>query len=275
MPSPFPGMNPYLEGYLWADVHNALASKIRQILVPQLRPRYTARLEIYLVEDPTPEAEVGILYPDVEVLRMRPSEIPTSEIATSETATSETATQVAIAPTPATLTLPLLAPIEIRIPVIEVRDAASNILVTSIEILSPVNKREPGLSNYRQKQQRLRQTQVHLVEIDLLRRGTRPVNSPRLQTAPYGTPYVAMLTRAQAAAVEVWTMSLWERLPVLPIPLRSPDSDALLDLQQAMDEIYDEAGYDLSIDYTQPPPPPLLSESDQQKLKVYLARSEQ
>ena len=23
MPSPFPGMNPYLEGYLWADVHNA------------------------------------------------------------------------------------------------------------------------------------------------------------------------------------------------------------------------------------------------------------
>jgi hypothetical protein len=135
MPSPFPGMNPYLEGYLWADVHNALASKIRQLLVPQLRPRYIARLEIYLVEDPTPEAEIGF----------------------------------AIATIPATLTLPLLAPIEIRIPVIEVRDTASNVLVTSIEILSPVNKREPGLSSYRQKQQRLRQTQVHLVEIDLLR----------------------------------------------------------------------------------------------------------
>ncbi len=47
MPSPFPGMDPYLEGYLWADVHNALASKIRQLLVPLLRPRYTARLEVY------------------------------------------------------------------------------------------------------------------------------------------------------------------------------------------------------------------------------------
>lgn len=51
MPSPFPGMNPYLEGYLWADVHNALASKIRQLLVPLLRPRYTARLEIGSVLD--------------------------------------------------------------------------------------------------------------------------------------------------------------------------------------------------------------------------------
>jgi hypothetical protein len=62
-------MDPYLEGYLWADVHNALASKIRQQLVPKLRPRYIARLEIYLVEDTAPEGEIGVLYPDVEVLR--------------------------------------------------------------------------------------------------------------------------------------------------------------------------------------------------------------
>ncbi len=44
-------MNLYLEGYLWPDVHNALASKIRQQLTPKLRPRYTARLEVYVVED--------------------------------------------------------------------------------------------------------------------------------------------------------------------------------------------------------------------------------
>lgn len=66
-------MNPYLEGYLWPDVHHALASKIRQQLVPKLRPRYTARLEIYLVEDTTPEAEIGILYPDVEILQVKQS----------------------------------------------------------------------------------------------------------------------------------------------------------------------------------------------------------
>ncbi|MEO0458834.1 MAG: DUF4058 family protein, partial [Cyanobacteria bacterium P01_A01_bin.114] len=55
MPSPFPGMDPYLEGYLWPDVHNALAAKIRQQLAPQLQPRYVARLEIYVVEDELPE----------------------------------------------------------------------------------------------------------------------------------------------------------------------------------------------------------------------------
>ncbi|MCP2732105.1 DUF4058 family protein [Limnofasciculus baicalensis] len=70
MPSPFPGMDPYLEGYLWSDVHSSLANKIRQHLTPKLRPHYTARLAIYLVEDTTPEAEIGILYPDVEILRM-------------------------------------------------------------------------------------------------------------------------------------------------------------------------------------------------------------
>jgi hypothetical protein len=74
MPSPFPGMDPYLEGYLWPDVHHALASKIRQLLVPQLSPNYLARLEVSVFEDKNPEGEVGILYPDVEILR---GEVPT------------------------------------------------------------------------------------------------------------------------------------------------------------------------------------------------------
>jgi hypothetical protein len=257
MSPPFSGMNPYFEGHLWADVLNALASRIRQMLVPLIRPRYVARLEIYLVEDPTPEAEVGVLYPDVEVLRVR------------ATRQESGGGSLALATTPATLTLPLVKPVEVRIPVIEVRDTVNNILVTSIEILSPVNKREPGLSSYRQKQQRLRQTQVNLVEIDLLRRGTRPFNHPRLQEVPY----VVTLTRAQATALEVWTIALLERLPVLPIPLRSPDPDVALDLEQALAEIYDEAGYDLSIDYTQAPPPPALSASDEQRLRHYLEPS--
>ena len=73
MPSPFPGMDPYLEGYLWPDVHNALAAKLRQLLTPLLRPRYIARLAIYMVEDIAPESEIGIMYPDGEVLLSEPS----------------------------------------------------------------------------------------------------------------------------------------------------------------------------------------------------------
>ena len=54
MPSPFPGMDPELEAPTTVD--------------PSLRPRYTARLAIYMVEDIVPESEIDIMYPDVEIL---------------------------------------------------------------------------------------------------------------------------------------------------------------------------------------------------------------
>jgi hypothetical protein len=71
VPSPFPGMDPYLGGYLWLDVHSALAHTIRQQLAPQIQPKYVARLEISVVEDQSPAAEIGIMYPDVEVIKVR------------------------------------------------------------------------------------------------------------------------------------------------------------------------------------------------------------
>lgn len=251
MPSPFPGMDPFLEGYLWPDVHNALANKIRQVLVPQLRPRYTARLEIYLAQDTDPASEIGILYPDVEVLKAKSSPLalpiapPSSRLAVI---------------TPAALTLPVMPSVVVRIPVVEIRDVAENQLVACIEILSPVNKREPGLSVYRQKRQRLYQADVHLIEIDLLRRGTRPFAPMQLPPAAY----FVLLTRSGSGQTEIWPIALPAALPVIPIPLKSPDPDAVLDLNQALQAIYDEAAYDLSIDYQQSPPPPALSKPDQQ-----------
>lgn len=141
MPSPFPGMDPYLEGYLWPDLHTALANRLQRQLAPLLRPDYTARFGVFIVEDTTPEADLGVMYPDVEVLLSRTRALPRAEPAD----TAVTAT------TPATLTLPVLMPVEVRTVQVEVHDAASNELVTSIEILSPVNKREPGLAQYRAK----------------------------------------------------------------------------------------------------------------------------
>jgi Protein of unknown function (DUF4058) len=260
MPSPFPGMDPYLEGYLWVDVHNALASKIRQQLVPQLRPRYTARLEIYLVEDTTPEGEISILYPDVEVLRGR--QAASGELA--ERLGSPIAGTLFM--TPASLTLPMMRSVEVRIATIEIRDTANNMLVACIEILSPVNKREPGLTPYRQKRQRLYDADVHLIEIDLLRRGTRPFNHPRLPNSAY----MVTVTRAQSGAVEIWPIHLQDPLPIVPVPLKSPDADVPLDLGAAIASIYDEAAYDLSIDYAQSPPPPKLPDRDHQWLESWV-----
>ncbi|MEO1352188.1 MAG: DUF4058 family protein [Cyanobacteria bacterium J06635_15] len=245
MPSPFPGMDPYLEGYLWPDVHNALAAKIRQQLAPQLQPHYVARLEIYVVEDEFPENEVGILYPDVEVMQRKQAQTSPALKSTGN-----------LAITPAPLTLPFLSSIPVRIPTVEIRDTRENLLVTCIEILSPVNKRNPGLTRYRQKRQRLHQAGVHLLEIDFLRRGQRPFAIQKLPSVAY----VVALTRAEQNVMEIWPLRLPDPLPIVPVPLKDDDPDAALDLPEALTAIYEEAFYRLSIDYAQAPPPPDLSE---------------
>lgn len=66
------------------------------------------------------------------------------------------------------------------------------------------------------------------------------------------TPYVITLTRAQTGKIEVWPIGLQDALPTVPVPLRSPDPDVPLELGAALATIYDEAAYDLSIDYSAP-----------------------
>jgi hypothetical protein len=251
MASPFPGMDPYLEGYLWPDVHNALAAKIRQVLTPLIRPRYAARLSIYVVEDVSPEGDIGILYPDVEIMRTQHPERPSSSLSSGAQTSSGSVT-------PAALTIPVILPVDIQITSVEIRDTAQNQLITSIEILSPVNKREPGLQQYRLKRQRLYQAGVHLLELDLLRRGIRPVTHSTLPEVPY----LITLTRAHTGKTDVWPLRLQDVWPNIPIPLRLPDDDVILNLAQAFTEVYEEAAYDLSIDYHQAPPSPTLSDED-------------
>ncbi len=269
MPSPFPGMDPYLEGYLWPDFHHRLATEISRRLTPRLRPRYVARLEFSVVQDSPPDTEISIMYPDVEVALAQGSRLAeaVAEYHILAVDTPEVADQPVDVIPPAPLTLPLLEPVEVRQVTIEVRDVGHNELITCIEILSPINKREPGLTKYRHKRARLRQAGVHLLEIDLLRRGLRPIQHPALPV----TPYLITLTRAYAAQVEAWPIQLADPLPVLPVPLRDPDPVVPLALGLALTAIYDEAAYDLSIDYSQPPPPPPLTPVETSWLQEKLA----
>ncbi len=254
MPSPFPGMDPYLEGYLWPDVHHRLATQISDQLMPLVRPRYVARLEIQVVFDDAPESEIGIMYPDVEVVQARQGAL----MQRSQTSQPRSSTAGTTVMTPTSLSVPLLEA-EMRLATVEIRDTAENQLVSSIEILSPVNKREPGLSKYRDKRRRLRQAHVHILDIDLLRRGQRPLAHPRM--SPHA--YRVTLSRAAEPFADVWTMRLQDPLPVVPIPLRAPDADVPLDLATALATIYDRAAYDLSLNYREPPPPPSLSDEEQ------------
>lgn len=247
MPSPFPGMDPYLEGYMWADVHHALATQYRKQLVPLVRPNYAVRIEVSIYNDRVPAHELGIMYPDVEIIRPQP---PANRLI------RETAGAIAIAPAP--LSIPLTIMTQVRQASVQIRDVASNRLVTSIEIISPSNKREPGITAYLAKRDELRLAEVHLLEIDLLRRGTRSWPQASLPA----TAYLATLIRARHIQAEVWPIGLRERLPILPVPLRQPDPDVPLDVQAALGAIYDEADYPLTLDYDQPPPEPTLAEAD-------------
>lgn len=239
-------MDPYLEGYLWPDVHNSLAAKIRQTLVPHVRPKYAVRLNIYVVEDTSPESDMGIMYPDVELFSTEKIRLKEPEVGYGNNFT-----------TPSSYILPIIEPVEVQIPVIEIYDTERNRLVTSIEVLSPVNKREPGLQAYRRKRRQLYESGVNLLEIDLLRRGVRVIP----QTVP-ACHYLIALTRAGIKQTELWTQLLQFPLPIVPIPLLPEDKDVPLNLQKTVESVYEEAAYELSIDYSKPPPPPAMSESE-------------
>ena len=166
--------------------------------------------------------------------------------------------------TPATLTLP--PPVTLRIPTVEVREVSGNRLVTWIEILSYANKRQLGFEQYQQKRDRLIRSGIDLVEIDLIRRDKRAIAESLLLKCHY----CISVTRA-GDRVDVWRLDMQEPLPTIPIPLLSPDADIPLDLSQAIHQVYGEADYDLTIDYSRQPPPPALSDAEQQWLQTIYA----
>jgi hypothetical protein len=141
---------------------------------------------------------------------------------------------------------------------IEIRDGADRKLVTAIELLSPSNKEHGSdRDQYLAKRSRYLDTDVHLVEIDLLRGGPRLPLHP----APKGD-YCVMVSRAEERPeVGLWPIALRERLPVIPIPLTTAERAAKLDLQAVLHRVYDAAGYAIYIYKFQPVP--ALSIEDQ------------
>ena len=258
MKSPFPGMDPFLEGYLWPDVHSRLASVIAELVGIQIAPKYVARIELYTVTDDAPEEDIGIMYPDVEVLKnIDIVREPPSPAYGNVTTIS-----------PPTIHISATQLIEIRVPVIEIRDRGNNKLITAIEILSPVNKRKPGLQPYREKRDNLHYLGVHFLEIDLLRRGTRPFNHPAMPKKHY----IVSLMRAGLRKTTIWGFDIQDNLPVVPVPLKAPDADAILDLGKAMEIIYQRSLYHLSIDYTKQPPKPPLSAEENNWMQTIVAK---
>ncbi len=243
MPSPFPGMDPYLEGALWTTVHFSLSAEIVRQLAPKLRPRYLVLpAERFVMETPESVAvSTADISPDVRVAETR-----------SGAGTTQETTLVA-----APLELATVIPTPIPHVTIEIHDTANRQLVTAIAVLSPTNKRGDGRQEYLAKRRRILLSTAHLLEIDLLRQGQRvPMQKP-LPAASY----FIFLSRAERRPItEIWPISLRALLPVVPIPLLPGDRDVALDMQQVFTTTYDLLGYDLAVDYTRPPEIPLSKE---------------
>jgi hypothetical protein len=145
---------------------------------------------------------------------------------------------------------------------LEIIDRSSgNRIVTVIEFLSPSNKSPgPNRDQYLRKQREVCSSDANLVEIDLNRFGIHTLAFPLAHLKPRGrTLYMACVRRAtRPGKAEVYPMPLWERLPVLKIPLRPEDKEVPLDLQALVEQCYRNGAYEDTLNYDTEPDPPLL-----------------
>jgi hypothetical protein len=255
MQSPFPGMDPYIEkcGF-WKDFHDDLIAEFKRAIVPVLPPKYVvrtgARSYIALVE--SEEKDERHFEPDVRVTEPRGRK-PNHAKEPKESAT-------AVAHQTDAMTLRAFIEEDFEEQFIDIYELEpERRLVTSIEVLSPSNKKRnsPGWKKYLRKRQALLLGKANLVEIDLLRGGTR---MPMLDPFPDSPYYILVAREEKAPWCRVWPTYFDKPLPTIPVPLSKPDPDIPLALQPFVDAIYQRSRYFADIDYSRTLKPPLTPE---------------
>mgnify|MGYP001226931640 CR=1 FL=1 len=246
MPSPFPGMDPFIEALEWQDFHTTFNTVLRESLAPAVRPRYLVRVErrIYVEHAPESDADSSVRIGDVAIVESG------RDGGLVGVATAASGTTVA----PIVCEVPML--LEHRESYLVIRERESSQVVTVIETLSPSNKRRgsDGRREYLAKREEVIRSQTHLVELDLLRSGD-PM--PLKGNVPTGD-YRAVVSRASLRPrADVYAWPLWHPLPEIQIPLNPGDDDVPLNLQSAFETVYERAAYELSVDYNADLDPPL------------------
>jgi hypothetical protein len=255
MPSPFPGMDPYLESPDWfPDLHHGLIYLIKESLQHSLPESYSAQSDqrIWM------EYSLRHIEPDVEVVR--------STRKRRKQGRGGVAVAEPRAAGPLVVSVETIedGPFEEAFIEIRRRRGKEVQLVASLEILSLSNKRigNPGRAKYLAKQREVLDSPVHLIEIDLLRSGTYTVAVPsdliKAKAGPFD--YLVSIRRFdRPKEFLVYPISLPQRLPEIAIPLLPGDPEVPLDLQAIFDRAYDGGPYGREIEYGKDPIRPRLS----------------
>lgn len=257
MPSPFPGMDPFIESQRWLNFHGYFVHAIGSDLVARLRPRYVVDVEEYVFLARGEGEVIGRPEPDIAIAEAGPEFVGAASVAGP-----------AVAERPIVMTTPSRQ--RRRQKYLALRRPDGEHVVTVIELLSPTNKAPgEGAAEYLAKRENVFNSGSNLVELDLLRGGLRLPTKERLPPADY----FAFVSRPdQRPRVEVRAWSLRNPLPPVPVPLAAGDPDVVLELQPAFTRVFEDAGYDYSLRYGREVEPP-LDEPDREWLEHVLASS--
>jgi hypothetical protein len=253
-------MDPYLEHpAIFPDLHDSMVAYLRESLQARLPAPYFADIGSRVWVD-IAERSIG---PDVNVLRgERTSARPGSPDG------GRNGGAVAVA------TPTRSQPIVVTVPHDEFRETYVQIfaklenerLVTSIEVLSLSNKTrgQHGRELYLRKQQEIPASDVHLVEIDLLRSGEHTTAVPRdraVKKAGQFDYHVCIHHFDNLEDYFVYAIRLEDRLPEIAIPLLPGDAAVPIDLQAVFDRCYETGPYVRRVRYNEiKPEPPLNAE---------------
>ncbi len=258
MPSPFPGMDPFLEANpIFQELHTQMLAEMQALLQPQLRPKYVARLERHLSEGSVWDAPASTISlerkePDITVVRRSGGRQHRGSTAVLAQPAASAADE---------LDADELELRKQRRIVIYVQDRP-RLAVTGIELLSPGNKQSGAVAQQRYLEKRASALHggLHWVEIDLLRGGERPRLPVPLPASADYLSYVAQATETGWNHL-LYAWALRDALPMLPIPLLGADQ-VRLDLGACFGTAYERIAADEEVDYGAAPPPPPLGRGD-------------
>jgi hypothetical protein len=262
MPSPFPGMDPFLEDpAVFPDLHDSLITYSRESLQSRLPEPYYCVIGSRIWMEP----HQRLIGPDVRVQRKVRKAARHKSGGTAVRTRSEPVI-ISVIPEEVRETL-----VEIRVP-----DERGDRLVTVIEVLSPTNKTmgAPGRESYLRKQEEVLDSKVHLIEVDLLRGGahtTAVAKDIALHTAGPFDYHVCLRDFERPNHYSVYPVRLEDKLPEIIVPLLPGDAPMTLDVQQLFDRCYDTGPYDRWVQYDREMPAPPLSAEQIKWVKQILA----